>query len=373
MSLEGEIKQTSLSVKTDSYAMSIGELANLYRSNEIDLHPQFQRFFRWTPAQKTRLIESMLLGIPLPPIFVAQRQDGVWDVVDGLQRLSSIFEFMGELRRADGTKHEALALEEAKYLPSLKGKKWDEPADVTNSFDQSQRLFIKRAKLDVNIILKESDDNAKYELFQRLNTGGSQLSDQEVRNCLLIMVRPELFEWMQTLDTLTSFQESVALSDRALEEQFDLELILRFLVFRSIPEDRLIGLGDIGDFLTNEMMLICRDSTTAFRSRLKSEGEAFRIVFDVISRELGADAFKRCEASSGRFLGGFLISAFEAVALGLGFHAGRASTRGLEKGLKQKVTSLWSKEEFLGSQGSGVRASTRLPRIIPIGRQVFAP
>src|SRR5215831_16016043 len=124
MSLEDEIQNASLSIKTDSYAMSIGELINLYRTKEIDLHPQFQRFFRWTDAQKTRLIESILLGIPLPPIFVAQRRDGVWDVVDGLQRLSSILEFMGELRDAAGTKVAALTLAEAKYLPSLKGKKW---------------------------------------------------------------------------------------------------------------------------------------------------------------------------------------------------------------------------------------------------------
>src|SRR5438128_53203 len=96
--LQAEIDSRRKEIKTDSYPMSIGELANLYRDGELDIHPEFQRFFRWSDFQKSRWIESVLLGIPLPSIFVAQREDGVWDVVDGLQRLSTLFQFMGLLR-----------------------------------------------------------------------------------------------------------------------------------------------------------------------------------------------------------------------------------------------------------------------------------
>ncbi len=67
-------------------------LNNLYTDNELDLHPEFQRFFRWKPSQKSRFIESLLIGIPIPSIFVYQREDGVWDVIDGVQRLSTIFD-----------------------------------------------------------------------------------------------------------------------------------------------------------------------------------------------------------------------------------------------------------------------------------------
>lgn len=75
--------------------MSIGEITSLYKDNELDIHPEFQRVFRWSLPQKSKLIESVLLGIPLPSIFVSQRDDGVWDVIDGVQRLSTIFEFIG--------------------------------------------------------------------------------------------------------------------------------------------------------------------------------------------------------------------------------------------------------------------------------------
>ena len=70
--------------------MSIGEMINLYKDDELEVHPEFQRFFRWDEEQKSKLIESLLLGIPIPPIFVAQKLNGRWDVIDGQQRLSTI-------------------------------------------------------------------------------------------------------------------------------------------------------------------------------------------------------------------------------------------------------------------------------------------
>ena len=99
MSLDQEIKDRGSEIHSDGYAMSIGELMNLYRDGELDIHPEFQRFYRWSVEQKSRLIESILLGIPIPSIFVSQREDGVWDVIDGVQRLSTILEFAGELKK----------------------------------------------------------------------------------------------------------------------------------------------------------------------------------------------------------------------------------------------------------------------------------
>ncbi len=102
MSLREEIEDRRRAINTDAYAMSIGELINLYRDDELDIHPEFQRFFRWSDEQKSRLIESLLLGIPIPSIFIQQRQDGVWDVIDGLQRLSTIFQLVGILKNEEG-------------------------------------------------------------------------------------------------------------------------------------------------------------------------------------------------------------------------------------------------------------------------------
>ena len=122
MALQDEINAKRKEIRTDGYQMSIGEWVSLYESGEIDIHPEFQRFFRWSESQKTSLIGSILLGIPMPPIFVSQRSDGIWDVVDGLQRLSTIYELFGILKDETGNILKPLTLESTKYLPSLGGK-----------------------------------------------------------------------------------------------------------------------------------------------------------------------------------------------------------------------------------------------------------
>ena len=127
MALLDEIESKRREIRTDGYAMSIGEWISLYEQDELDIHPEFQRFYRWSETQKTNLIESILLGIPIPPIFVSQRSDGVWDVVDGLQRLSTIFQLMGILRDDQKRLVDPLVLRATKYLPSLEGMRWSNP------------------------------------------------------------------------------------------------------------------------------------------------------------------------------------------------------------------------------------------------------
>jgi uncharacterized protein with ParB-like and HNH nuclease domain len=96
--LDEQIAKARKEIAADGYEMSVGELLNLYRDNELIIHPDYQRLFRWSELQKTRFIESLLLGIPVPPIFVFQTQKGAWELIDGLQRLSTIFEFVGVLK-----------------------------------------------------------------------------------------------------------------------------------------------------------------------------------------------------------------------------------------------------------------------------------
>lgn len=366
MPLQEEIDRARAEIRTDGYPVSVGEWISLYERDELDIHPEFQRFFRWSPKQKSRLIESILLGIPIPPIFVAQREDGVWDVVDGLQRLSTILQFVGVLRDEDRMLIDPLTLEPTKYLPSLGGHRWDDPANPDNSLTTAQRLIIKRSKIDASIILRESDEKAKYELFQRLNTGGSPLSDQEVRNSILVMMNRDLYRWMSDLAGDEAFQECIALSDRALDEQYDMELVLRFLVFRTMPDADLGKIGDMGDFLTDKAVELAekRDFDSA------TEERAFRVTFLTLQQQLGSNAFRRYDWQKGQFVGGFSVSAFEAVALGVGFNYQTSSA--LNTDIAAKVQQLWKEPEFINNSGSGVRASSRVPKIVPYTRSLFA-
>jgi hypothetical protein len=365
--LQEEIDKSRAIIRTDGYSMSVGEWISLYERGEIDIHPEFQRFFRWSPKQKSRLIESILLGIPIPQIFVAQREDGVWDVVDGLQRLSTIYQFAGILRDEENQIVPRLVLERTKYLPSLMGKKWDDPDDSSNSLTSSQRLIIKRSKIDVSIILRESDEASKYELFQRLNTGGSPLSEQEVRNSILVMINRDMYRWMRKLAEKPDFVECVALTDRALDEQYDMELVLRFLVFRTLDEKQLSRIGDLGDYLTEKLTEMARDEDFEF----EEEELAFSTAFGLLRKTTGSDSFKKYDAEQGKFMGGFLVSGYEVVAIGLGYNYKVAT--GAKVDIESLVRGVWQKEQFTSKSGSGIRASSRVPNTIPLGRKLFKP
>src|ERR1051326_9001103 len=96
--LEQEVIKTRNSLSTDRLDMSFGEIMSMYERYELIIDPEFQRLFRWSDYQKTRFIESLLLGIPIPPIFVAEDRNGKWELVDGLQRLSTVLSFFGLLK-----------------------------------------------------------------------------------------------------------------------------------------------------------------------------------------------------------------------------------------------------------------------------------
>ena len=365
MALSDEVNEKRKEIRTDGYAMSISEWASLYENDEVDIHPEFQRFFRWDENQKTNLIESILLGIPIPPIFVSQREDGVWDVVDGLQRLSTLFQFMGILEDEKGHVVEPLILSGTKYLPSLKGMRWQDSDTEDNSLPPELRLIIKRSKISVSIILKESDETAKYDLFQRLNTGGSNLSPQEVRNCILVMINRDLYIWLQELSTYDSFQSCISLSDRPLSEAYDIELALRFLIFALIDTEKLNNIGDVGIFVTEAMANLAQNENfdRGYWENL------FHKTFDLLNENLADMSFKRYSINKSKFTGGFLLSQYEVVAYGVAFNL--ANDIDVEN-VEEKTANIWSDNNFTDWSGSGITATRRLPRLIPFGREVFA-
>ena len=121
-----------------------------------------------------------------------------------------------------------------------------------------------------------------------MNTGGSQLSDQELRNVILMMVNPHVYRWTELLATNENFQDCIALSDRMLSERYDLELVTRFLVFRNLEEDKLRSIGDIGEFLTDGIVELA--DPDKFRQVNTVEEEAFRGTFAALAESLGDGA-----------------------------------------------------------------------------------
>ncbi len=370
--LQSEIDEKKKEITTDGYPMSIGELASLYSEKELDIHPEFQRFFRWTILQKSKLIESVLLGIPIPSIFVSQREDGIWDVVDGLQRLSTLFQFMGILVDEDGKTVKAKPLVKTEYLKSLEGKYWDKTDDENNSFTASQRITFKREKIDIKIVKKESHESVKFELFQRLNTLGSRLSDQEVRNCLLVLLNDDFYKWLRKISKNEHFLNTLSITERLEKEQYNMELALRFLIFKKINPSEVRKTPDLGEFLTDKM----RELATDEKFDKAKEQQDFIRTFQVLDFALGDFSFKRYDSNTSKFGGKFLISAYEAVAFGLGKNISQYKedelNEELKDSIKKKVIKIWNTNGFQSKTGSGINVTSRIPTIVPLAEKIFS-
>lgn len=343
--------------------MSVGELASMYQGGELNIHPEFQRFFRWRIEQKSKFIESLLLGIPVPPVFVAEQSSSKWDVIDGLQRLSTIFEAMGELKDEDGKRIPGLSLTKTKYLPSLEGKLWS-CENSEKELPESARIKIKRARLDINIVKNTSDEIAKYEIFQRLNTGGSLATDQEVRNCILIMTNKDFFYWFKELGDYESFAKCIILTERSEDEAFDLELLTRFIVFSTREMSKLSRIDELGAFLTDEIVSIAGDEQFA-RKQIK---DIFETTFDYLASELEQDSFRKFNTDKNKYYGSTLVSLFEVLAVGIGRRLlAKKNLPPINKFVeKHKLFSTYS--ELNQYTKSGVRSSTRIPNTIKFGK-----
>lgn len=366
MSLQDEINAKSSKIFRDSYQMSIGELINLYRDNEMDIHPEFQRVFRWSDYQKTKLIESIMLNIPIPSIFVSQDDDGIWDIIDGVQRLSTIFQFVGIFKDENGKPFPALTLQKTDYLPSLAGVQW-EGAVPELSFSREQQLSFKRARIDVVIIKKESDINTKYELFQRLNTGGSLLSDQEVRNCLMIMTNKDFYEFVVSLEAIASFRDSIPISDRKTDEQFRMELVIRLLVAQYMDWEDIKKYEDFSDLLDKETLSLC-----AMPLDYKAISEQFSGTFSLLFGVFGDSTFKRF--INGKHSGPVMTSAFQAIAIGV--YANLTAIVALSDSrtwLKNRVEQFYSEDVFAKNTTPGVKAIPRFKDMSLYGIDYFKP
>jgi len=343
--------------------MSVSEMITMYKDKELNLHPEFQRFFRWTREQKSRLVESLLLGIPVPPVFVAEREDAKWDVIDGLQRLSTILELLGELRDEDGNLRPPLQLTKTHYLPALEGMKWA-AEDPLMMLSESAQIKVKRARLDVNIVKSTSDGDVRYEVFQRLNTGGATATDQEVRNCLVVMANRDFFSWVKRLSEKEQFRGTLSLTDRAIDEAFDMELVSRFLAFVSSSIEDLSGIDELGSFL-NRVILQQAKQPDFPRERLE---RAFDATFDFLAEALKEDSFRKYDHGRAKYSGPMVVSIFEVVAVGLGHRLLSGAALPTPAEFVERHRDLWGELSTQPYVGSGIRASTRIPQTVEFGR-----
>jgi len=234
------------------------------------------------------------------------------------------------------------------------------------SLSEALRLDVKRSRIDIKIIKRESSPQAKFDLFQRLNSYGSQLNAQEMRSALLVAASPEFFARIEKLSTYEGFRNNVILTDKQIEERYDLELVTRFIVLHDWPKERLSlsALRDLSQVLDDFTVELATD----FEARLPKIEDAFRRTFDFIDIEGGEDVFRRWDKQRQEFRGPFLTSAFEIFALGVGYHFARREP--VRHNLRSAAKELWSRERMQSGYSTGRSTESRLVEFIPLGREL---
>lgn len=213
---EDQIVSTKRNIFTDKSDPEIESLINRIKRGSIVLQADFQRYYVWDRAKASRLIESLLLDIPLPVVYLSEENDGKTYVIDGQQRLTSFMAFY-DGKIPDGNKFKLSGL---KIFQELNGKTFDE-------LDDKIQEKILRSSIRTITFKKESEKDLKFEIFERLNTGSVALNDQELRNCIY---RGKFNELIKKLSQNEDFKYLLSI-DRPDKRMKDVELVLRFAAF----------------------------------------------------------------------------------------------------------------------------------------------
>lgn len=269
-------------IKVDVMPFSVFQVMRKIKLDEVILNPEFQRNFVWDKTRQSRLIESLLLRVPLPAFYVEATQDDKWLVVDGLQRLTTLDRFYNQ---------KTLKLENLQFMTELDGKGWD---DLPRKL---QILIEERTKLHLHIIDPGTPPNVKFTIFSRVNTGGMVLTAQEIRHALY---QGQATEFLRRLSECAEFQSATDGAINSLRMD-DRECILRYLAFRlgdyrkygEEPDQERFGMDG---FLNSTMKKLAEMNP----SRLNELESEFRATMKKARLLMGKYTFRKMYSRDGR-------------------------------------------------------------------------
>lgn len=296
---------------------SLREIVEQIKEGEIDLAPDFQRDYVWKKRQRTRLVESILLGIPLPAFYFNQEAEGTYQIVDGVQRLSTIRLFMSD-------EHE-LETEDLEYLTDLGGQKY-------SALEPAMARRLRATQIVVHVIEPQTPDEVKYDIFSRVNTLGSPLSSQEIRHA---MGKSRSRKFLKSLIELPSFDTATEnyfwkkSSDepgkpvRDSKRMANRELALRFCAFSSYSESEYREHESLDAFLLDFTRRIDggpNRNDALGDQELDTLRERFDGAMTKASEILGKAAFRRWPLGESQHRGPINRAVFESQSIALADH-----------------------------------------------------
>lgn len=317
---------------------SLDLLLNRVENEEIDLMPDFQRKAGlWAPKQKSQLIESLVLRIPLPAFYFDGTDNDKWIVIDGLQRLTALKEFFID---------KTLRLTGLEFLKDLEGL----------GCDDMPKVYLRRMKetqVICYIINPGAPINLKYNIFKRINTGGLHLEPQEIRHALYQGFATNYLKKLSDNDTFKRVTGYSVPTDRMMDREF----VLRFIAFYELGVDKYDGIVD--DFLNNAMALINKkyNNNPTYADALEQK---FLFVLEISEKIFGRFAFRRMpDKEKRRTISKALFETWTAV---LAKHSNEELDKLVlnREYLVEKYMPMFTEdEEFYNSIGSGKIYSVR--------------
>ena len=209
-----EKSQNDLVLQSSDF--SLQGLREMVESQTIDLSPKYQRRERWDIIRQSELIESFLLNIPVPPVYLSEEEYGVYSIIDGKQRITAVSDFLSN----------SFALKGLESFPQINGSRF---RDLPNSLQNALRI---RPYVRVITLLKQSESELKYEVFLRLNRGGIKLNNQEIRNVAFRGSLNDAIYDASENDFLRRALNITGPKSKSYQQMQDAELVLRFLTLR---------------------------------------------------------------------------------------------------------------------------------------------
>ncbi len=362
--LEEEITKARNSLKTEKMDMSFGELISMYENNELIISPEFQRLFRWDREKKTKFIESLLLGIPIPAIFVAEvPETGQWEVVDGLQRLSTVFSFFGILQENKEKQEQQESknnwcLEKGKFIKSFDGKNH-------KNLPTKYNINIRRSSCRVEVIKWDSDVDIRYEIFHRLNSLGAPLSDQELRNCIFRPKSNKFNDLLKKLSDRQEFKDLVSPTQKQIDQLYLEELVLRYFSLLDAIDDAENKINEtISSYMTNYMEHIGNDSNFNFQEK----EQQFTSLINLLS-QLDKQVFRGGKEDA---RGPFSTTLYDVIMVGISFYFEYYSQIPIDE-LKNKLSKITQEEGFKKCSSSNASSRSRTAQRLLFTKDFFKP
>ena len=267
-----EIPKAVRKISTQAYDKSVSDIVRMIEDDDINLNPEYQRNYIWDNKKASMLIESIILNVPIPVVYVSQEEDDSWTVIDGLQRLNSLKRFFDRDFKLSGLE----------ILSDLN------KSDAKTLNPKALRI-LKNGLLRIIVISHDSNEEIKYDVFMRLNRGSVKLNEQELRNCLY---RGKFNEMLKELSENDQFLSLLKLTEPHIR-MMDCELILRYIALSrtwDINEEFILNYtGRMKNFL-NEYML---ENQNPSEGEIEDYKDDFNDTVNKVFIVFGEKAFRR--------------------------------------------------------------------------------